>query len=749
MPKPAWILGLAVLIAGAGEAGTPNPSDGLSDRAVPVMHHEIRVSLDVPAHRLEALDTVRLATAPAAGEPWRFLLHTGLSVESVRIGGEGRDLEVETESGWDPRHFWRRPPYADLEGFEIAREVVVSPPPKGWGEAPVSLEIEYAGVIADSLHAPERAYERSFETTSGRIVERGAFLSGGSFWIPWGGEGLFSFDLEVEGPSGWRTVSQGDLVSEETSGDRRSMRWSCRDPMEEIYLIAGPYEFREIEHGGVKVQTFCYENTGPEITDRYLEATGPILDRYASLIGPYPFGKFALVENYWQTGYGMPSFTFLGDRVIRLPFILHTSYPHEILHNWWGNCVYVDSEKGNWCEGLTTYCADYMAKEEEGASAARDYRRNALLGYRDFAAGGGRDFALAQFRERDSARTQAVGYGKTLMVFHMLRRRLGDRDFFASLRRFTDGNRFRHAAWDDVRAAFEAETGEDLRPWFDQWIRRPGAVRLTLASVASGSEGPIEWVTRGVLVQEEPVFDARVPLTVSGAGEVVHLEVACDRARSPFEVRTCFRPEVVAADPGFDLFRLLHTEEVAPTLSGVLGAESTRIVVGADAQGALRDALVTLAESWAEDSTIVAVEEVAGTGLDDFDGGTWFFGDGPAAAELRVLLPESEAAVGDVGPGTASLVAAGRIGGRVDRPAGLFLPQSAEVVPSLGRKIPHYSKYSFLRFEGERNVAKGLWPAGESPLAVRVEAEVSGAHGSDPSIESPRRGEDDPEEGRT
>ena len=57
--------------------------------------------------------------------------------------------------------------------------------------------------------------------------------------------------------------------------------------------------------------------------------------------------------------------------MIRLPFIPYTSYRHEILHNWWGNGVYVDWEEGNWCEGLTSYGADHAAKEEQGFTEGR------------------------------------------------------------------------------------------------------------------------------------------------------------------------------------------------------------------------------------------------------------------------------------------------------------------------------------------------------------------------------------------
>src|SRR5699024_10740182 len=98
-----------------------------------------------------------------------------------------------------------------------------------------------------------------------------------------------------------------------------------------------------------------------------------------------------------------------------------SSYPHEILHNWWGNGVYVDYASGNWAEGLTSYLADHLLKEQQGQGV--QYRRETLQKYTDYVRGG-RDFPLTEFRGRHSAATEAVGYGKTLMLFHMLRQRM-------------------------------------------------------------------------------------------------------------------------------------------------------------------------------------------------------------------------------------------------------------------------------------------------------------------------------------
>src|SRR5262249_59788829 len=66
------------------------------------------------------------------------------------------------------------------------------------------------------------------------------------------------------------------------------------------------------------------------------------------------------------------------------------------------------------------------------------------------------DFPLSRFQSRHNAVTEAVGYGKTAMVFNMLREKVGDAQFIRTLQEFYRDNRFRRAAFDDIRQNFEA-----------------------------------------------------------------------------------------------------------------------------------------------------------------------------------------------------------------------------------------------------------------------------------------------------
>jgi hypothetical protein len=186
--------------------------------------------------------------------------------------------------------------------------------------------------------------------------------------------------LEVQGPDGWQLVSPGSGSARDASGQAR---WRSTTPVDELHIVGGALTRYSRQAGAVSAEVFLRQPDAA-LAAKYLEATARNLEMYRTLIGPYPYEKFALVENFWETGYGMPSFTLLGSQIIRFPFILTSSYPHEILHNWWGNGVFVDYASGNWCEGLTAYLADHLYKEQQGQGA--EYRRDTLKKYRDFVA---------------------------------------------------------------------------------------------------------------------------------------------------------------------------------------------------------------------------------------------------------------------------------------------------------------------------------------------------------------------------
>ncbi|MBU8922685.1 MAG: hypothetical protein KOO63_12775 [Bacteroidales bacterium] len=476
------------------------------------LHHQISVTVDPGDQFMEAVDTITVPLS-CKTDSLEFSLLSNLEPRLLSSGATlilvGEDVEGE-DPGMD------REESSDASGMSLNRYLIVFGKSR---DRDTDLIIEFKGKIYFPIEESGPEYARGFSQTPGLISDRGVYLAGSTCWVPDFDGDLLTFEMTVSMPDGWDAVSQGERTFhkkyESGPGEvERISRWTSNEPMEEIYLIAAQFHEYTLQAGDVEVMAFL-RTPDEALAGKYLETTGQYLEMYCDLIGDYPFSKFALIENFWETGYGMPSFTLLGEKVIRFPFILHSSYPHELLHNWWGNSVYVDFEQGNWCEGLTTYMADHLIKEQRGQGA--QYRRNTLQTYTNYV-NTGNDLPLSDFISRHNAATASVGYGKSLMMFNMLRQMVGDEAFVKGVRLFYEKNRFRAASFDDIRRAFENVYGRGLVTFFSQWVARTGAPELRIEDASlNGSDG--RWTIDLTMeqIQEDDAYTLEIPILISFA----------------------------------------------------------------------------------------------------------------------------------------------------------------------------------------------------------------------------------------
>jgi aminopeptidase N len=700
------------------------------------LHHSLDVLLQPDTAGIEVRDTVTLPEGHPSS--LTFALHPALQPEL--LGDSARLVELAQRTDNSP------PALNPSAGISARRYRLDLAPGQN------SFTLHYSGNIAHTLQSQGEEYGRSFQETQGIISPQGVFLSGASVWYPHIDDTQLSFDLEVHLPNAWKSMSQGEyLDTQPASGSGPVEHWRASNPQQEIYLIAGPFNAWSSVDKGVTAMVLLREPDAA-LARQYLDATHQYIALYDALIGPYPFSKFALVENFWETGYGMPSFTLLGSRVIRFPFILSSSYPHEILHNWWGNSVYVDYDSGNWSEGLTSYLADHLIKEQRGGGG--EYRRNILQKYTDYVSREG-DFPLTDFRSRHSARTEAVGYGKTLMLFHMLRQQLGDAAFKQGLQAFYQQYRFRVAGFSDVQNSFAAVAGEPLDDFFQQWVQRTGAPQLGISQAIAEPAGHDYRLTAVIeQMQPGPAYHLTLPLAVhmDGVEQAYQTRVNITDKQQTLSLTLPARPLQLDIDPEFDVFRRLHRNEIPPAVSQAMGAEQVLVVLADNTPTELKQAYRALALQWQQEKpghVEIVIDSEVQTLPDDRT--VWLFGwRNRFRPQLNAALQAYDfAASGDkvriagttLTPQTHSLAVLGRRPQSPDQALGWLAADSAAALPGLGRKLPHYGSYSYLGFTGTApdNVLKGQWPVVNSPLSVRV-LQADGAAGSfSPASLAPRQ----------
>nr|CRH06815.1 putative Aminopeptidase [Candidatus Magnetococcus massalia] len=672
----------------------------------PKIHHELIVKVDPKTQLLEVRDAIRMPKA------WReksthFLLSDKLELDAV----QGRQVSAVGE-------------VPDKHGPHGYRSYTLRPPSD---EEDLQLVLRYRGKIDHPMARRSSAYRGGYSSSAGTISNKGVYLGGSSVWIPYFEGTQSSFSMTVILPKGWHSLSQGKRTRRQTEHGHTVDHWQAPQPTEAIYLLAGPWqEYRDGMTTGSGRQvalTALLRQDDPKLAKQFIERSGIEIARYEALIGPYPYSKFTLAENFWQSGYGMPSFTLMGSRVIRLPFILNSSYPHEILHNWFGNGVFVDYAKGNWSEGLTAYLADHLLQElkDQGIS----YRHRTLTKYSGYVRQEN-DFALVDFRSRHDGATQAVGYGKGLMFFHMLRKQVGDDAFIAGLRHFYKKNRFKSASYSDIHQAFEEATGVELKAFFSQWTQRPGAPKLQMENVALERENPNgsgRYVVRFDVrqLQDRP-FTLELPIEVQLDGIDAPQTFLASLSRSVQTVRIPLpaRPLRVDLDPNFDLFRQLSARELPPTFSTLFGGKKLLAILPSKAAPQERAALKKLVQAWKLPSTW----DDAISSLPK-DRSIWILGrfnrfrnaaltplkaQGVMLEKGLLTIGKQRFAIKDLSIALAS--------NHQGQSIAWFAPQHG-ALKALLRKMPHYGSFGHALFQGDKaqNILRGRWQQLHFPLA--------------------------------
>jgi hypothetical protein len=699
-----------------------------------IQHHDLSLSLDPSTNYLRATDQMMIRPALPGALRWHFyrlelLLRRGLNVTGVWLNNE----QVEFSQGGiaRPSHFEGVSDSESSGYYDLAQVISVEVPWKT-DRRGFSLKLAYEGVVKDSLEGADFSREYVTEQITGIIDTIGIYLGSEGIFYPALPNQLFTFTLNVTVPEGLRTMSEGSLKGNDVANGLRTERWVNTYPMDAFQVIAGQFKVNNLDHAGVAISTYFFpdpKDSAESLSQKYLQMSAGYVDLYDSLLGKYPFEKFSVVENFFATGYGMPSFTLLGSEVLRLPFIPYTSLGHEVCHNWWGNSVYVDYLSGNWCEGLTTYCADYLYKESKSLADAREYRMGINQDYTAYTHKAN-DFPLTDFRVRHNPAQRAVGYGKSAMVYHMLRRQIGEDAFWKGLQRFNRDNAFKFASWTGVRQAFERETVSDLAGFFDQWVKRTGAPELAVKSAGIIEVGN-RWQVNFILeqMQKEPPYTMNVPVRIKGESQDTTFLIPMQGNVHSITINTGFKPVSITVDPDFDVFRRLDPMEISPSLAQVLGASELIIILPTGAITDMQKAYTDLAGQLNREGRYRLVKDNELT-PEDLQGKALFILGTPSenpglpqawSQDDRWTMKANEYTLLNAqhsDPHAAMLVVT-RHPQAQDLSVAWFSAHTPEDVMETGRKLTHYGKYSYLVFVSGKNQVKGSWEITTSPLIVK------------------------------
>lgn len=396
------------------------------------------------------------------------------------------------------------------------------------------------------------------------IGEDGIFLSDSAAWHPvWVDPaddlpGLMNYRTTIEPLSGWTIVVSGNPVGDYASPSDPCWVWETPRPIDGLAIAGGKHTVESIVYTppvGSDVEIVMQVSPANAwVIPAYFEEAKRTLEIYTPLLGEFPFKRMTIVENFFSSGFAYPGFTLLGGAVVSMgPRALRPGYlDHELTHNWWGNGVYVDPNKGNWCEAVTSYCTNYYRRiAEDGEEGGREYRRSILMKLAtdpdsldngpvgDYGKPGGPD--------------RFVGYEKGSFVLMMLEKvrnagnvNVGREKVFAALRRVVKLHLGQRISWDEIQAQLEDRFETSLDDYFRQWVYKRILPETFMRSQSTPMKAFAKQYTKHSPMNFKSGHDSK--------GNWIEI------------------------DPNFQLYRLLPAEQIVPTINGTFGNGGLQLV---------------------------------------------------------------------------------------------------------------------------------------------------------------------------
>jgi hypothetical protein len=446
--------------------------------------------------------------------------------------------------------------YGRLFGIRVKNQntlVVNLPTPLG-RNSELSLTIAYAGRLEpqtpdrEALVPIEPGQQVRDDDQRMMIAAEPSWLySSRSFWYPQAPVSDYATArIRISVPAAVDCVASGELeagfpaflAGKDPSQNRKIYLFTAAQPLRYLAFIMSRFSraetatigFQGPGESGMEGTTYRSLNLSVEANPRQVQRGREVAERaadialfYESLLGDSPYSSFtvAVVESDLPGGHSPGYFAVLNQPLPSSPLVWRndpaafSNYPdffiaHELAHQWWGQAVGWRNYHEQWLsEGFAQYFAALYAQHQKGdetfVSMLRQLRKWGIdssdqgpvsLGYR-----------LGHIRG-ESRVFRALVYNKGAAVLHMLRRMVGDDEFFRGLRRFYRESRFRKVGTDDFRLAMERETGQSLERFFRQWIFGSTIPRVKVGYRLEGTDVVLR------VEQIGEVFDLPVTVTL-------------------------------------------------------------------------------------------------------------------------------------------------------------------------------------------------------------------------------------------
>ena len=527
--------------------------------ALNVTGYVIDAEIDTATHHLTAKTKVTF-TAPENSEVVSFGFHPALKVTKIS------DLTGKVLNG-------------ERSADGTVRVTPGSPITRGVEEHWI---FEYEGIITGNEDGPVEGLKLA------SIQEPITYLLYAARWFPTTGymTDRFTAEMHIRVPQGMRVFASGAqgaahavTLASGKPGDQFDFNWN--KPGFPGTVIAGRYVAPvSVGAGNVKVYMTV---THQQVANELAQTATKEYDFFTDSFGQAETTHLNVMEMpddtlpaAWAPELAAIQSSRVSDKsAVRL-------LANTIAHQWWGSEVSPRTLNDAWItNGMSRYAELMYVEDESGKNAMRNAIQDVSAGALAYDT-----IPLSSVGRQNpfSPEFQSMTLEKGAMIFHMLRWEIGDKAFLATMKgtlsQFTDQG-IRAA---DIEKVAEAQSQQQLTPFFSQWVDGTGAPQFTDKYAVYRLGNNKGFRTIGEIGQDLDLFRMPVELRIETDGKTEIQKVDVVGTESQYVVDTFGRPRRISIDPGGWLLK--STPDLQVKISILKGQQ---LVAQGDLTGALSE----------------------------------------------------------------------------------------------------------------------------------------------------------------
>ncbi len=371
---------------------------------------------------------------------------------------------------------------------------------------------------------------------------------------------------------GFLAISNGILLSKTEKNNKEVFHWKM-SKLHSPYLmnfVAG--EFVEIKDSWKKIPVNYYCEKGREQeTKNAFGKTPRMMEFFSNKIGfPYPYEKYhqmAVVDFIFggmeHTTSTTMADSFLHESRIReeAKFRAEDVCAHELAHQWFGDLITCKDWSHGWLnESFATYFSALFTQFDSGDDEFlyqlydnyNIYMSEDKDSYR-------RPIVTNMFKRSNDLFDRHL-YEKGSLILNMIRNILGEKLWWAAIKKYVERNQNRAVETLDLIEAIREATGKNMKKFFDQWVFCAGHPEYKVLYHWNGKEAVV--TISQMQKPDSPIYDMDMTFHFVTRNGVKNFTERVNGKKHTFKWRLDSEPVLFTADP--DNFILKTMETIKP-----------------------------------------------------------------------------------------------------------------------------------------------------------------------------------------